>query len=45
MGPGVTPIVQWVGQKLGPYDAGQNASATQEFDQILGGDAHCAPER
>jgi hypothetical protein len=45
MGPGVTPIVQWVGQKLGPYDAAQNAGATQEFDQILGGDAHCAPER
>ena len=45
MGPGVTPIVQWVGQKLGPYDAAQNAVATQKFDQILGGDAHCAPER
>jgi hypothetical protein len=45
IGPGVTPIVQWVGQRLGPYNAAQNAVATQEFDQILGGDAHCAPER
>jgi hypothetical protein len=45
MGPGVTPIVQWVGQKLGQYDAAQNAAATEAFDEILGGDAHCAPER
>jgi hypothetical protein len=45
MGPGVTPIVQWVGQKLGPYNAARNAVATHEFDRILGGDAHCAPER
>ena len=45
MGPGVTPIVQWVGQKLGQYDAAQNAVATAAFDEILGGDKHCAPER
>ena len=45
MGPGVTPIVQWVGQKLGQYDAAQNAVATGAFDEILGGDKHCAPER
>lgn len=45
MGPGVTPIVQWVGRKLGPYNAARNAVATHEFDRILGGDAHCAPER
>ena len=45
MGPGVTPIVQWVGTKLGPFDGAQNAAAAQQFDQILGGDAHCAAER
>ena len=45
MGPGVTPIVQWVGQKLGSYDAARNAVATEAFDEILGGDKHCAPER
>jgi hypothetical protein len=45
MGPGVTPIVQWVGEKLGQYDATQQAQATQEFDEILGHDAHCAAER
>ena len=45
MGPGVTPIVQWVGPRLGQFDQAVNDQATQEFDQILGGDAHCAPER
>ena len=45
MGPGVTPIVQWVGSKLGAYDADKDAQMTQVFDQILGGDQHCASER
>ena len=45
IGPGVTPIVQWVGDRLNAFDAAAQALATQEFDQILGGDAHCAPER
>jgi len=45
MGPGVTPIVQWVGSRLMSYDPAAQAAATREFDQILGGDRHCAPER
>jgi hypothetical protein len=45
MGPGVTPIVQWQGPRLGAYDPSANAKMTSVFDQILGGDAHCAPER
>jgi hypothetical protein len=45
MGPGVTPIVQWVGNRLGGFDAAAQAAATQEFDAILGGDRHCALER
>jgi hypothetical protein len=45
MGPGVTPIVQWVGPKLTQLDPSAQAAATQEFDSILGGDRHCAPER
>lgn len=45
MGPGVTPIVQWEGAKLTRFDASAQAQATQAFDQILAGDAHCAPER
>ncbi len=45
IGPGVTPIVQWVGVKLAAHDQALQGAATQQFDQILGGDAHCAPER
>jgi len=45
MGPGVTPIVQWVGDRLTSLDPSAQAAATQEFDAILGGDKHCAPER
>jgi hypothetical protein len=45
MGPGVTPIVQWVGARLTRFSAAAQAAATQKFDQILGGDRHCAPER
>ena len=45
IGPGVTPIVQWVGNKLTSFDANAQAQATQAFDSILGSDKHCAPER
>jgi hypothetical protein len=45
MGPGVTPIVQWEGPRLGQYDRARNTEVTAVFDQILGGDKHCAPER
>jgi hypothetical protein len=45
IGPGVTPIVQWVGSRLGAYQPSLNAGLTATFDQILDGDAHCAPER
>jgi hypothetical protein len=45
MGPGVTPIVQWTGARLGAFDPALQADATRHFDAILGGDAHCAPER
>jgi hypothetical protein len=44
-GPGVTPIVTWQGARLGPRDAAAQAAAAAKFDQILGGDAHCARER
>jgi hypothetical protein len=45
IGPGVTPIVQWVGGRLTSLDRALEADATQHFDQILGTDQHCAPER
>ena len=45
IGPGVTPIVQWVGDKLATHDRASQAAATEKFDEILAGDAHCAPER
>jgi hypothetical protein len=45
IGPGVMPIVQWVGNRLGRFDPAQQATATRRFDAILGGDRHCAPER
>ena len=45
IGPGVTPIVQTVVPRLRVYDAAAQRRATQRFDEILGGDRHCAPER
>jgi len=45
MGPGVTPVVQWEGAKLGSYDAARNEELQRIFDRILGGDTHCAAER
>ncbi len=45
MGPGVTPIVQWEGSRLGSFDTARHAQMRGRFDEILGGDKHCAPER
>lgn len=45
MGPGVMPIIQWKGKRLTRFDAAAQAAARRRFDAILGGDAHCAPER
>jgi hypothetical protein len=45
IGPGVMPIVQWVGDRLAGFDAEAQAETTKRFDAILGNDAHCAPER
>ena len=44
IGPGVTPIVQATLPRLKRYDAVAQREATQQFDAILGGDEHCAPE-
>jgi hypothetical protein len=46
MGPGVTPIVATVFERLSDqFDPSSNALARARFDQILGADRHCAPER
>jgi hypothetical protein len=45
IGPGVMPIVQWVGRRLARGDTSAQAAATKRFDALLGTDAHCAPER
>jgi hypothetical protein len=45
MGPGVTPIVQWEGAKLGARSQVAQTDAVAKFDELLGGDKHCAPER
>ena len=45
IGPGVTPIVQATVPRLTAFDAAAQREATQKFDEILGGDRHCAPER
>lgn len=45
IGPGVTPIVQVTVPRLTRFDAAAQRAATSRFDEILGGDAHCAPER
>jgi hypothetical protein len=45
MGPGVTPIVRWDGKKLTRFDPTLQSAAAAAFDQILGDDKHCAPER
>ena len=45
MGPGVTPIVRWEGTKLARFDPELQSEAANKFEQILGGDKHCAAER
>jgi hypothetical protein len=45
IGPGVTPIVQWEGPRLTKLDPVAQVEATKAFDEILGGDPHCAAER
>jgi len=45
MGPGVTPIVRWQGRKLASFDPDAQSDAANAFEQILGDDKHCAPER
>ena len=45
IGPGVTPIVQTIVPRLRAYDPDAQRRATRRFDEILGGDRHCAPER
>ena len=45
MGPGVTPDLRWEGPALGPYDRDQDAVYNRLWDQYLGNDRGCAPER
>ena len=45
IGPGVTPIVQVIVPRLTRFDAAAQRAATERFDEILGGDRHCARER
>jgi hypothetical protein len=49
MGPGVTPVVQWVGDGLQPWTGGDNQQTLQAgvgalWGQFMTGDARCAPE-
>lgn len=45
-GPGVTPIVEWEGARLGRYDPLQDAWINGVFDRVVGrGDRVCARER
>jgi len=45
IGPGVTPIVQATIPRLTLFDANAQREATRTFDEILGDDSRCAPER
>jgi hypothetical protein len=45
MGPGVTPVVQWEGPSLGPYDPTRDAAFNGIFDTYLAGDSACTNER
>ena len=45
MGPGVTPVIQWEGDALGPYNRGQDSRFNAIFDSYLAGDRACAQER
>jgi len=41
----VTPIVQASIPRLTVFDADAQREATRKFDEILGDDSRCAPER
>ena len=43
-GPGVTPDLHWIGPAP-PMDAAYAAQMQATFDQVMAGDAKCAPER
>jgi hypothetical protein len=45
MGPGVTPVVRWEGERLGPYNRVRDSAINRVFDEVLGGDEKCAGER
>lgn len=45
IGPGVTPVIQWEGPRLGPYDPVEDAKTNAVFDQVMAGDRVCAVER
>lgn len=45
MGPGVTPVIQWEGPGLGPYDRVSDHGINTVFDEVMNGDAICARER
>lgn len=45
MGPGVTPVVRWEGERLGPYNRARDSAINRVFDDVLGGDEKCAGER
>jgi hypothetical protein len=45
IGPGVTPIVQWEGRGLGPYDPAGDLIFNSVFDRFLSGDPVCTRER
>ena len=44
-GPGVTPVVQWEGRGLDAYDPVRDALYNSLFDELVGADAVCQPER
>ncbi|MBD0329619.1 MAG: hypothetical protein ICV64_05900 [Thermoleophilia bacterium] len=45
MGPGVTPIVQWEGRGLGPFNPAVDELFNTVFDRFLSGDPVCTRER
>jgi len=46
MGPGVTPVIQWEGPALGPYDPPEDRQFNALFDRVVGPDDRvCIPER
>lgn len=45
MGPGATPVLRWEGSRLGAYNAVRDAEINRTFDEVLGADKKCAPER